>query len=107
MSNAGEYPYTIEVLQRVETGERDKYGHKTIEWKRFRYCAARRWSMTNAERSSSPLENQSATIRLLCRAQNIGPEHRVNFDGQSYKVTASETYKKWDSLISLELATDE
>jgi len=100
-TNAGDYPYTIEVLKRT-SGAADTHGHKQNTWTKIGMAAARRWQTSNSERSNAPLETASSSVRLLCRAVTIDTNQRVRFEGKLYKVTASELRDRWDSLITIE-----
>lgn len=100
--NAGLYPLTIEIWTRISEPNKDALGHKVYNWKRTNYAAARRWEITNAERTSAAFESLSNTIRLLCRSAVINTNQQIRWQGQRYKVTASEVRDRWDCLITLE-----
>ena len=104
-NDAGQFPLTIEIWSRKDTGTKNASGHAQFKWLVSGRAAARRWSMTNDERTQSPVEYQSRTLRLLCRACTINTNQQVRYDGQLYRVTASESRDLWDCLITLEPIT--
>ena len=102
-SNPGTYPETIEILAQKTTGTgTDGFGHRQTTWRKIGMAAARRWQISNSERNSAPTEYQSTAVRLLVRATLVHSGHQVRWAGTTYKVTASETRDRWDSLITME-----
>lgn len=103
--NAGRYSLTLVLLKRVRNGV-DDYGQPNYIYKRAGFCAARQWQLTNADRSDRPIESQSNSVRLLCRAVTLEINQRIKWRNKQWRITASEerdgTSRDFDTLITVE-----
>lgn len=91
MRSAGEYPYTIDLMQPTD-GQVDRFGHTPSTFKTVAQCAARVWttSTNGATRDPGELTVYQPRLELLNPRSGIDVGWRLIWRGKIWNIEATE-----------------
>ena len=89
---AGNYPYTVELYNQVESTAENAFGHKTLANRLRGRCAARVWTTSNAatSRDAGELVTHTPRLELLEPLSGVDVNWQLKWKERMYTIVATE-----------------